>query len=91
LYIDYESKCRYFKHPVHNEIVELVIRRVKAQLGYPETQGDLVTPASLLYRYFLNVNIYDLRILLTLCHEQVRRLVHGSQAIFQGLHGNGWN
>lgn len=53
---------RAFKHPVHNEIVELVIRRVKSMLAYPEMQGDLVQPPSLLYRYkyymLLHVNIF---------------------------------
>jgi len=42
--------CRYFKRPIHNLLVEMVINRVKNMLGYPESASDLVTPLSVLYR-----------------------------------------
>lgn len=41
---------RFFKKPIHNEIVELVINRVKNMLGYPESRAELVYPPSVLYR-----------------------------------------
>ena len=42
---------RFFKKPIHNDVVELVIKRVKCMLGYPESTRALVSPASLLYRF----------------------------------------
>ena len=41
---------RFFKKPIHNDLSELVIRRVKAMLEYPESTPEAVMPASLLYR-----------------------------------------
>jgi [Skp1-protein]-hydroxyproline N-acetylglucosaminyltransferase len=47
----WESVNRFFKKPsIHNDIVELVINRVKFMLGYPESKLELVHPSSLLYR-----------------------------------------
>jgi hypothetical protein len=46
----WESVNRFFKKPIHNDIVELMIKRVKCMLGYPESRADRVKPASLLYR-----------------------------------------
>jgi len=46
----WESANRFYKKPIHNDVVELVIKRVKSMLGYPESAPDLVSPASLLYR-----------------------------------------
>eukprot|EP00981_Chlorochromonas_danica_P002708 scaffold537_cov180-Ochromonas_danica.AAC.13 len=48
----WESVNRFFHKPsIHNDIVELVIHRVKHMLGYPESREDLVHPSSLLYRH----------------------------------------
>lgn len=41
---------RFFKKPIHNDILELIINRVKCMLGYPESDAELVAPASILYR-----------------------------------------
>lgn len=41
---------RYFKKPIHNDIVEIVINRVKHMLGYPESRAELLYPPSVLYR-----------------------------------------
>ena len=41
---------RYFKRPVHNEIIELVIKRVKVMLGYGENLASATYPQSLLFR-----------------------------------------
>ena len=42
---------RFFKNPaVHNNIVQMVINRVKCMLGYPESRPDMVEPKSLLYK-----------------------------------------
>lgn len=46
----WESVNRFFKKPIHNDLVELVIKRVKNMLGYPECATEMVHPASLLYR-----------------------------------------
>lgn len=46
----WETVNRYFAKNVHNDIVELVIRRVKYMLGYPECAARLVEPPSLLYK-----------------------------------------
>ena len=46
---------RFFKKPIHNDLVEIVIKRVKYMLGYSETSLELVHPQSVLYRY---VNIF---------------------------------
>lgn len=46
----WESVNRFFKKGIHNSIVELIIERVKNNLGYPESRADRVQPASLLYR-----------------------------------------
>eukprot|EP01041_Mallomonas_annulata_P000653 gene653-1265_t len=46
----WESVNRFFKNPIHNDLVELVIKRVKTMLGYPECTPEMVSPASLLYR-----------------------------------------
>lgn len=42
---------RFFKKPIHNDLVELVLKRVKCMLGYPESKPDLISPNSVLYRY----------------------------------------
>lgn len=41
---------RFFKKPIHNDLSELVIRRIKCMLEYPESTPLAVTPASLLFR-----------------------------------------
>lgn len=41
---------RFFRSGVHNNIIELMIKRVKHMLGYPEARAELVEPASLLYK-----------------------------------------
>lgn len=41
---------RFFKRPIHNDIVEIIINRVKYMLGYPESRSELVYPSSVLYR-----------------------------------------
>jgi len=46
----WESVNRSFKKGVHNDIVEMMIKRVKCMLDYPETSPALISPASLLYR-----------------------------------------
>jgi [Skp1-protein]-hydroxyproline N-acetylglucosaminyltransferase len=47
----WESVNRFFHKPsIHNDIVELVINRVKYMLGYPESSLELVHPPSVLYR-----------------------------------------
>ena len=46
----WESVNRFFKKGIHNSIVELIIERVKNNLGYPESRADRVQPSSLLYR-----------------------------------------
>ena len=46
----WESVDRFFKKPIHNELGELVTKRVKTMLEYPESTPLAVTPASLLYR-----------------------------------------
>lgn len=46
----WESVNRFFISPIHNDLVELVIKRVKHMLDYPESKSDMVQPISLLYR-----------------------------------------
>ena len=46
----WESVNRFFKAPIHNDLVELVIKRVKCMLDYPESRADMISPPSLLYR-----------------------------------------
>jgi len=46
----WESVNRFFKKPIHNDIVEIIIKRVKNMLGYPESKADLIYPNSVLYR-----------------------------------------
>ena len=41
---------RYFKKPIHNEITELVIKRVKHMLTYAESTYQSTNPPSLLHR-----------------------------------------
>ena len=41
---------RFFKKPIHNDLVELVLKRVKCMLGYPESRPDMISPNSVLYR-----------------------------------------
>lgn len=41
---------RVFEADVHNYLCELVIRRPKHMLGYPESSASLVEPASMLHR-----------------------------------------
>lgn len=47
----WETVNRYFQNNnIHNDIVELIIQRVKVMLRYPESRADSVRPATLLYR-----------------------------------------
>jgi hypothetical protein len=46
----WESVNRFFKRPIHNNLVELVLKRVKSMLEYPESRAELVNPNSVLYR-----------------------------------------
>lgn len=46
----WESVNRFFKRPIHNNLVELVLKRVKSMLEYPESKAELVNPSSVLYR-----------------------------------------
>lgn len=46
----WESVNRFFKKPIHNHLVELVLKRVKAMLSYPESTPELINPNSVLYR-----------------------------------------
>jgi [Skp1-protein]-hydroxyproline N-acetylglucosaminyltransferase len=46
----WETTNRFFKKPIHNDIVEIVIKRVKCMLGYPEARAELIHPNSALYR-----------------------------------------
>mmetsp|Transcript_15258 Transcript_15258/g.28723 ORF Transcript_15258/g.28723 Transcript_15258/m.28723 type:complete len:529 (+) Transcript_15258:39-1625(+) len=46
----WETVNRYFDKGVHNDIVELVIKRVKHMLGYPECAARLVQPPSVLHK-----------------------------------------
>lgn len=38
------------KKPIHNNLVEIVLKRVKNMLGYPESAAELINPSSVLYR-----------------------------------------
>lgn len=42
----WESVNRFFKKPIHNNLVEIVLKRVKNMLGYPESAGELINPSS---------------------------------------------
>jgi hypothetical protein len=42
---------RYFKKPIHNDLVEIVINRVKCMLGYPESRPEMIHPNNVLFRY----------------------------------------
>ncbi|KAJ1415736.1 GlcNAc-domain-containing protein, partial [Ochromonadaceae sp. CCMP2298] len=46
----WESVNRFFKKPIHNDLVEIVINRVKCMLAYPESRAEMVYPQSVLYR-----------------------------------------
>ena len=46
----WESVNRFFKRPIHNNLVELVLKRVKTMLDYPESRPELINPSSVLYR-----------------------------------------
>jgi len=46
----WESVNRFFKKPIHNDLVELVLKRVKCMLGYPESRPEMINPNSVLYR-----------------------------------------
>ena len=46
----FSLSCRFFKKPIHNDLVEIVIKRVKTMFGYPESHPDLIHPQSVLYR-----------------------------------------
>lgn len=42
---------RAFKKPsIHNNLVEIIINRVKCMLGYPESRPEMIFPNSVLYR-----------------------------------------
>ncbi len=46
----WESVNRFFKRGIHNNLVEIVLKRVKTMLEYPESSPELVNPNSVLYR-----------------------------------------
>eukprot|EP00596_Hydrurales_sp_CCMP1899_P002197 CAMPEP_0119042790 /NCGR_PEP_ID=MMETSP1177-20130426/16162_1 /TAXON_ID=2985 /ORGANISM="Ochromonas sp, Strain CCMP1899" /LENGTH=494 /DNA_ID=CAMNT_0007009807 /DNA_START=112 /DNA_END=1593 /DNA_ORIENTATION=+ len=46
----WESVNRFFKKGIHNDLVELVLKRVKCMLGYPESRPEMINPNSVLYR-----------------------------------------
>jgi [Skp1-protein]-hydroxyproline N-acetylglucosaminyltransferase len=46
----WETVNRFFKKPIHNNLVEIVLKRVKAMLQYPESTSELLNPNSVLYR-----------------------------------------
>ena len=46
----WETTNRFFKKPIHNNLVEIVLKRVKAMLAYPESAPELINPNSVLYR-----------------------------------------
>ena len=45
--------CRSFRKPIHNDIVEVIIKRVKNMLGYPEALADFIHPNNVLYRWHI--------------------------------------
>lgn len=47
----WESVNRGFKRPIHNDIVEIVLKRVKNMLGYSDCKTEDVHPQSVLYRH----------------------------------------
>ena len=70
----WESVNRYFKKPIHNDLVEIVINRVKCMLGYPESRPEMIHPNNVLFRYvtLLNPfisNSFYLRFLMTYIHK----------------------
>lgn len=46
----WETTNRFFKRPIHNNLVEIVLKRVKCMLGYPESRPEMINPNSVLYR-----------------------------------------
>lgn len=46
----WETTNRFFKKPIHNDIVEFIIKRVKCMMGYPESRPDMISPNSVHYR-----------------------------------------
>ena len=46
----WETVNRIFKKPIHNDLVEIIIKRVKSMLGYAESTAENVFPKSVLYR-----------------------------------------
>ena len=47
-YLSY--RCRFFERPIHNDIMLMVINRVKNMLGYPEARAEMLYPNTILYR-----------------------------------------
>jgi hypothetical protein len=46
----WESVNRSFKKPIHNQIVAMVIKRIKNMLKYPESISSAIEPSTLLYK-----------------------------------------
>jgi len=46
----WETTNRFFKKGIHNDLVEIVIKRVKHMLGYPESSYENIYPKNVLYR-----------------------------------------
>lgn len=46
----WESVNRFFKKPIHNELVSMVIQRVKCMLDYPESKPEFIRPESVTFR-----------------------------------------
>lgn len=46
----WESVNRFFKRPIHNELTEMVLKRCKCMLGYPESRPEMISPEIVLYR-----------------------------------------
>ena len=46
----WETVNRIFKRPIHNELVEIVIKRVKNMLGYSESNSECIFPKNIIYR-----------------------------------------
>jgi len=44
----WESVHRLFRYGIHNPLQELVLERVKYQLGYPESDADFISPQTVL-------------------------------------------
>lgn len=45
----WETTNRFFKRPIHNDLVEIVIKRVKNMLGYSESIHENIFPKNILY------------------------------------------